>query len=56
MTVKELMEVLAKMEPDMTVVYPDTYERNEGWEDGCEIAVCEIEGYFVNKNGELELQ
>lgn len=55
MTVKELIKILKKMEPDMTVVYPDTYTRDEGWEDGCEIAVCEIEGYFINKNGELEL-
>lgn len=55
MTVKELIEILAKMEPDMTVVYPDTYERNEGWEDGCEIAVCEIDGAKVNNRGELEL-
>lgn len=55
MTVRELIKVLKKMEPDMTVVYPDTYTRDEGWEGNFETAVCEIEGAEVNNRGELEL-
>ena len=31
MTVRELMERLAQMDQDAVVVFPDTYEENEGW-------------------------
>lgn len=56
LTVKELREILATLEDDMTVVYPDEYRRSEGWTDEDENATCEVYGVFVNSNGELELQ
>ena len=31
MIVRELMELLATMDQDAVVVFPDTYEESEGW-------------------------
>ena len=44
MTVRELMELLAQMDQDAVVVFPDTYTQSEGWEEGCEDATCEVDG------------
>lgn len=56
MTVCELMEALSRMDPAALVVFPDTYERSEGWEDGCETAVRDVELVTVNDRGEVELE
>jgi hypothetical protein len=50
------MEALSRMDPDALVVFPDTYERSEGWEDGCETAVRDVELVTVNDRGEVELE
>ena len=44
MTVRELMELLAQMDQDAVVVFPDTYTQSEGWEEGGEDATCEVDG------------
>jgi len=46
MTVKELMKKLAKMDPEMKVCFPDTYEQNEGWgqyPEYCIVGGAEVE-------------
>jgi len=46
MTVKELIKKLAKMNPDMKVCFPDTYEQNEGWgqyPEYCIVGGAEVE-------------
>lgn len=55
MTVRELRDLLMTLEDDMTVVFMDTYTRNEGWDSGADKAVLEVEWAEVNDNGECEL-
>ena len=42
MTVQELMNILSTYEPTAEVRFADTYERSEGWGDGCDTATCGI--------------
>lgn len=55
MTVKELRDVLMTMEDDMTVVFMDTYARDEGWWPDCEKATLEVTSVIINDNGDCEL-
>lgn len=55
MTVKELRELLATMEDDMTVVFEDSWTRDEGWRPGHENATFEVVGVMVNDDGDCEL-
>ena len=54
MKVKELIEMLAKMDPEAVVAYPDTYSRSEGWWDDCENETCTVCG-AVEKDGMVVL-
>lgn len=47
MTVKELMMKLAELDGDMKVVFPDTYEQAEGWDEGSRDAVLQVYGVCV---------
>lgn len=55
MTVKELRDLLATMEDDMTVVFEDSWTRGEGWRPGYENATFEVTGVITNDNGDCEL-
>ena len=44
MTVAELMTLLATLPADAVVRFPDTYVREEGWEDGHATATCVVGG------------
>lgn len=48
MTVKELMMKLAELDGDMKVVFPDTYEQSEGWDEGSRDAVLQVYGVYMN--------
>lgn len=47
MLVRELVEMLSAMDGEMEVCFADLYERSEGWEAGCESAVCAVDSVVV---------
>lgn len=55
MTVREVMAMLATMEPDAEVVFADTYTQSEGWGDGYEEAVMTVCDVTVREDGSVEL-
>ena len=55
MTVRELIEALSVLNPDLEVRIEDTYTRNEGWTPEHDFATCPIEHVIVRGDGFVEL-
>ena len=51
MTVRELMIALSHMNPDATVVFPNTYAREECWHEGHEEATEPVTTVVTDKYG-----